>query len=54
MRDELLLQYNRETGMWEERKEPFAVVELPTEEDYNRLVEMIDFWKENHKENDDA
>lgn len=44
------LIYNEDTGMWEEHKEPFAVVEFSTEEDYNRFVEMVEFWKEYHVE----
>lgn len=44
------LIYNEDTGMWEEHKEPFAVVEFSTEEDYNRFVDMVEFWKEYHVE----
>lgn len=50
----LSLQYNKETGKWEEHKEPFATIECPTEEDYNRLMEMIDFWHLYHKEERDS
>lgn len=42
--------YNPETGCYEEHKEPYAVMEFPTEEDYNSFLEMKAFWDEHHKE----
>ena len=47
---EIILFYNEETNQWEKREEPFAVIECSTEEDYNRLKEMIQFWKEHNKD----
>lgn len=47
MRD-IELVYNSETRKWEERKEPFATMEFPTEEDYLRFKEMVAFWNEHH------
>lgn len=47
------LFYNDKTGKWEERKEPFSVVEFPTEEDYNVFLDMLEFWKERHQNDED-
>ena len=35
------LIFNESTQMWEEKKEPFAVIEVGTEEDFNRLQELV-------------
>ena len=35
------LIFNRETQLWEEKKEPFGIIEVETEEDFNRLRELI-------------
>lgn len=44
--------YNEETGCFEEHKEPYAVMEFPTKEDYEAFEEMVAFYKANHKEED--
>lgn len=36
------LIFNEETQKWEEKKEPFAVIEVETEEDFNRLRELVE------------
>lgn len=40
-RSEILLQWNEEQKYWEERKEPYAVIECPTREDYEDLKESV-------------
>lgn len=45
MDDEFIVMYNEETGMWEQKPEPFAVVEYPTEEDFEHLKNVLDFYK---------
>ena len=35
------LIFNESTQMWEEKKEPFAVIEVEAEEDFNRLQELV-------------
>lgn len=47
---DLQLVFNEETGEFEPYKEPYAVMEFPTKEDYDRFKEMVDFWNEHHKE----
>jgi hypothetical protein len=42
--------YDEESGTWKRKEEPFAIVEFATEEDYERFLEMVEFWNENHKE----
>ena len=42
--------YNEETGCWEQRKEPYAVIELETEEDYNELVKAVEFYNKYKEE----
>lgn len=37
--------------MWKEKKEPYAVVEFETKEDYDRFCEIIEFWNKYHKQN---
>lgn len=39
------LVYNEETGVWEQRKEPYATIEAETEEDYNELIKAVEFYK---------
>lgn len=34
------LIFNEKTQMWEERKEPFATIEVETEKDFNRIKEL--------------
>ena len=36
------LIFNEKTQMWEEKKEPFAVIEIETEDNFNRIKEL---WK---------
>lgn len=36
------LVYDRKTGTWGEKKEPFAKIEFETEEDYKFLVERLE------------
>ena len=45
MADELVVMLNEETGMWEQKPEPFAVVEYQTEEDFEHLKSVLDFYK---------
>ena len=42
--------YNEETGEWEKKEEPFAVIECKTEEDFEYIQKALKFYKENHKE----
>lgn len=44
------LFFNEATGCWEEKKEPYMVIEFPTKEDYELFEEMIAFYKEHHKQ----
>ena len=44
------LVYNEETGVWEQRKEPYATIEVETdevetEEDYKELIKAVEFYK---------
>lgn len=34
--------FNEKTQMWEEKKEPFGVIEVETEEDFKRLRELVE------------
>ncbi len=36
------LVFNESTQKWEERKQPFATIEIETEEDFNRLRELVE------------
>lgn len=36
------LVFNEKTQKWEERKQPFATIEVETEEDFNRLRELVE------------
>lgn len=42
---EIVLRYNSDTRTFEKYEEPYAIVECPTEEDFNRLKEKLDFFK---------
>lgn len=44
------LIYNSSTGKWQKKKEPFITIDIETEEDYNKLCELIEFWNQHHKE----
>lgn len=35
------LQFNEETKQWEERKEPYATIEIPDQDDYEFLENCI-------------
>lgn len=41
--------YNEETGKWEEKPEPFAVIECQTEEDWDFLQAAVDHYKKRGK-----
>lgn len=43
----LELIFNEATQKWEEKKEPFAVIEIETEEDFNRIKEL---WEADREE----
>ena len=43
--DALFLTYDEETGEWGEKKEPYAVIEVETEEDYNYIQAALKFYK---------
>lgn len=43
--EDLRLVYNKETGMWEEHKEAYATIEVDTEEDYEYLLQAVEFYK---------
>ena len=36
------LVFNESMQKWEERKQPFATIEVETEEDFNRLRELVE------------
>lgn len=48
------LIFNESTQMWEEKKEPFAVIEVGTEEDFNRLQELLARAEAAEKQRDEA
>lgn len=43
--------FDEETGTFNQKKEPFAIIELETEKDYKHFLQMVEFWLENHEEN---
>ncbi len=45
MADGLSIVYNEETGLWEEKPEPFAVVEYLTEEDFKFVEAAVEHYK---------
>ena len=50
MKDAIDLVFNEETGTFEEAKEPYMTIEFPTKEDYDLFNEMIQFYLEHHKQ----
>lgn len=48
------LIYNETTGEWEEKKEPYAVIECVTEEDYNKVIDAIEKQKAKKPVDDDS
>lgn len=48
MDEELALYYDEEEGVWKRKPEPYCVIEIPTEEDYKKFQEMVEFWNEHH------
>ena len=46
---ELLLQFNEETGLWEEYKEPYGVVECQTKEDYEYVKKAVKHYNKHGK-----
>lgn len=40
---EILLRYNAEDQTFEEYEEPYATIDCPTEADYNRFNELVEF-----------
>ena len=48
------LIFNESTQMGEEKKEPFAVIEVGTEEDFNRLRELVNRAEAAEKQRDEA
>ena len=48
--DDIKLYYNETTGAFEQREEPYAVVEFQTKEDFDLFNEMVRFYQENHKQ----
>jgi len=49
MEDALLCVYNKKTGMFEEYQEPFAVVEYPTEKEFEFMKAAIEHYKRRGK-----
>ena len=50
MEGEIRLVYNEETGVFEEAKEPYMVVEFATKEDFDLFNEMIEFYQKYHNQ----
>ena len=48
--DDIKMYYNETTGAFEQREEPYAVVEFQTKEDFDLFNEMVRFYQENHKQ----
>lgn len=46
---DLELVFNEESGVWEERPEPYIRVEIETEEDFEHLKAAIEFYKNRDK-----
>ena len=46
---ELVIVFDDETESWKIKEEPYAVIECPTEEDYEHFKEMVDFYKKHHE-----
>lgn len=47
------IYYDKEKGAWDVLEPPYCTVEFPTKEDYDRFLEMVDFWNAHHKERGD-
>lgn len=45
MEDALLCVYNEETGIFEEYQEPFAIVEYPTEREFEFMKVAVEHYK---------
>ena len=45
MEDALLCVYNKKIGMFEEYQEPFAVVEYPTEKEFEFMKAAVEHYK---------
>lgn len=45
----VFLQFDKSTGTWGIKSDPYATIEFATKEDYDRFLEMVDFWNEHHK-----
>lgn len=41
--------YNEETGEWEKKEEPFAVIECRTKEDFEYIQKALNFYNKKHK-----
>ena len=54
MKDNFEVVYNEETDCWEEKEEPYATIEIPTEKDFDLLMKKIDFSDKNHYEIEEA
>jgi hypothetical protein len=46
---DLELVFNEESGVWEERPEPYIMVEIETEEEFEHLKAAIEFYKNRDK-----
>ena len=44
MEDELEMVYNEITGAYEQRKKPYAVIECPTEADFDKAKNALDAY----------
>lgn len=42
------LYYDEKTGTWKAHEEPFMTLEIPTEEDWNHLQEVLKYWNDHH------
>ena len=49
---EMRLAYNADNRAWEALPEPYAVLEIATEEAYNKLCKMIAFYGKYHPDED--
>lgn len=43
--DEITLAFNEETEMWEEKKEPYCTIEIPTKEDFDFFNSAVNFYR---------
>lgn len=51
MSDGIMLQMNAE-GEWTKYEEPYATIEIKTEEDYKELIELIELGKKAKEDED--